>query len=411
MLKRIQQKLSKQLKQIQEQISPMSPSLPSSNNQFGFDLLHTLEEQTPAGVNLFLSPTSLLLALAMTGNGANEQTWPKLQAALRLGQMSQSEVNQAVQSWLASLSEPHPAVSLSLANALWLEQNYPLNPAVAEQLTAAFQASLANLDFGQADHAAQTINQWTAEHTNNLIKELVTPADLATAVLVLTNAIHFKGAWQKPFEKARTTNKPFYLTNGEKITRPFMSRAGKYLYHQDEQVELINLPFGSGRYSLVIALPRHSLADLAPQLNAGQWHSWQNNLWGSWPVTEPSIESYLDDAPSGTISLPRFQLETQAELKKIIDQMGLEGAVFTQFSTNPDPLIISQIIHKAFLEVNEEGAEAAAATAVMLARGAFKPPVPPFNMIVDRPFFCTIQDNTSGLILFAGLVYEPAEIQ
>jgi serpin B len=411
MLKRIQQKLSKQLKQIQEQISPMSPSLLSSNNQFGFDLLHTLHEQTPAGVNLFLSPTSLLLALAMTGNGADAHTWPKLQTALRLGEMSQSEVNQAVQSWLTSLSEPNPAVSLTLANALWLEQNYPLNPAVAEQLTAAFQAQLTNLNFGQAEQAAAQINQWTAEHTKNLIKELVTPADLAAAVLVLTNAIHFKGAWQKPFEKARTQDKPFYLTSGEKITRPFMSRAGKYLYHQDEEVELINLPFGPGRYSLVIALPRQSLAELAPQLNASQWHTWQNKLWGQWPVREQFIESYLDEALSGTISLPRFQLETQVELKKLLDQMGLEGAVFTQFSTTPDPLIISAVIHKAFLEVNEEGAEAAAATAVMMARGAFKPPVPPFSMLVDRPFFCTIQDNTTGLILFAGLVYEPAEIQ
>lgn len=373
------------------------PALPlvAATNDFGFRLLAELRQAAPAG-NVFISPTSIAIALTMTWNGARGETQRAMAKTLGLAGLTPKEVNAAYAVFTADLAAPDPKVRLALANSLWANIRETLNPDFVAQNRATFLAELANLDFNNPDEAARTINAWVESKTEDKIKDLLTPDDVVGAVLVLVNAIYFKGAWAEEFDKAETREGEFTLPDGTRKPLALMQQGGDYRYHEDEAIQVVELPYGEGRVGMLIALPKQNdeFSPFGATVDAARLDAWVARL----------------HSQPGDIVLPRFKVHYRAELSKPLIELGMGIALkpLADFSgIMPGPLFISLVIHQAFMEVNEEGTEAAAATAVVMVRGL---PMDRFRMVVDRPFFCAIRDNATGAILFMGWVTDPERI-
>ncbi len=382
--------------------------LVAANNQFGFDLLARLTAGEPEK-NVFISPASMALALSMTANGADDPTSQAMLNLLRLTGLDWTAVNQSHAALWQALDGVDPQVTLSMANSLWAEMGFPFKTAFRDAVRNYYEAEITNLDFGDTETAAQTINRWVEDKTRNKIKNLLNPGDLVTAVLVLVNAIYFKGAWAATFDKGQTKDGDFYLADNTTKSLPLMSRKGDYHYRETADYQLISLPFGQGQLSFVVFLPAadKTLAQVQPTLTASNWTETVGRLIPHPSRPEQGWQPGLAEfgRQKGTIILPRFKIEYEKSLLGHLVGMGLTANNFNRMA-EAESFFISKVIHKTFLEVNEEGAEAAAATAVIMARSI---PPPPFRMVVDRPFFCAIQDNLTGAILFMGTIYEPGE--
>ncbi len=370
--------------------------LVAATNDFGFRLLAELKKAAPAA-NIFLSPTSIAIALTMTWNGARGETLRAMAETLGLADLTPEEVNAAYAAFTADLAAPDPKVRLALANSLWADIRETLNPEFVARNRETFRAELANLDFNNPDEAARTINTWVEGKTEDKIKDLLKPEDVVGAVLVLVNAIYFKGAWAEKFDKALTRDGDFTLPDGTRKPLALMQQGGDYRYYEDEAVQVIELPYGEGRVGMLIALPKQN-DEFSPVEAA---------------VDDVRLESWVAHLHSqpGDIVLPRFKVNYKTELNGPLTNLGM-GIAFGQGPVDfggivPGLFFISLVIHQAFMEVNEEGTEAAAATAVVLARGL---PMGRFRMVVDRPFFCAIRDNATGAILFMGWVTDPERV-
>jgi len=373
--------------------NPLVERLAAASNDFGFRLLAQLAEQD-AGKNLFVSPSSVAMALAMTYNGAKGTTKQAMAETLGLAGMSRQEVNEAHAALRESLEDPDPDVQLAVANSLWGRKDLAFQPDFIQRNTDCYGAEIASVDF-LAPGTLDTINGWVKEKTHDKIDDLVKQPDLnVDTVLILINAIYFKGIWTVPFDEAGTEEGTFTLLDGTEQRRPMMSQSGHYNYYEDETVQAVSLPYGNGRISMYIFLPREQerFVEFQKALSAGDWKRWM----------------VLFHDAEGEITLPRFKVEYEGELSQPLTGLGMGVAFGDQadFSgMGADPLQISRVRHKTFVEVNEEGTEAAAATAVVMRAMSLAPP--PFKMVVDRPFFCAIRDNQTGAILFMGFIVEP----
>lgn len=373
----------------------VDPRLVEANNTFGFALLQQLREGG-RGKNLFFSPTSITLALAMTYQGASGETEQAMAKAMSLEGMSKEELNQAVLELRQLLREADPKVELTVANSLWARQGVEFKKSFLDANRQYFGAQVSVLDFGTPE-APQTINRWVDTSTRGKIKQIVDriPPD---AVMFLLNAIYFHGKWQKPFDKSATQEKPFYLVSGEQKRVPMMAQTGRFPYLKGEGFQMVSLPYGNGRYSMVIALPDEgvSLDEWLKSLDAKSWKEWTGRLVSA----------------EGEIQLPRFKTEYDRTLNEALGALGMavafepERADFTGMREQRD-LYLQKVHHKAVVEVNEEGTEAAAVTSVQVGITAAQQPRPPFRMVVDRPFFFAIRDTRTGIVLFIGAVYEP----
>lgn len=386
--------------------------LAASSNEFGFEMLVRLMDGK-RGENVFISPASILQALSMTYNGAGGATAQAMAETLNVTAMSVEELNQANAALWQALNHVDPRVLLAVANALWAEPSFPFAADFLEQVRSFYQAEVANLDFADPAKAAAHINAWVKEKTKDKIDNLLAAQHLVGAVLVLVNAIYFKGGWTTLFDPQNSRERPFTLANGRQKPITMMSQKGGYNYFENDHFQMISLPFGEGQLSMVVLLPRQdtSLAALQPSLTLPNWQTWRARLLpfaGSILEWDRQLPTFSHE--QGQIVLPRFKITFGAELQNTLKAMGMatafQAAGFPHMSCTQEPLLISKVIHKTFLEVNEEGAEAAAATAVVMVRGSLEPPRP-FQMIVDRPFFCAIQDSLSDLILFMGAIFDP----
>jgi serine protease inhibitor len=376
----------------------MGDKLARANNAFGFDLLCRLTAEQPRQ-NLFLSPASISLALSMTAAGADEATAVALQRALRLEGLDWTAVHQTnAQLWQA-LQTADPQTILAMANSIWAEPGFPFAADFVTQVQQHYAARIENLNFKSAE-AVDIVNEWVSEQTRGKISDLLAPGSLEQAVLLLVNAIYFKGKWQRPFDQAFTQEGVFNLVTGRRKKLPMMRQSGKFAYAETADYQSLNLPFGDdGRFSFIILLPapHKSLAELVGSLTPD-----------SWQTAVPHLKrSFFRSLPEGTVIMPRFKASYQRGLLGDLRYLGFNANRFPRMSSADDELMISDVIHQAVLEVNEEGAEAAAATAVVVARSAMGPQSS-FRMTVDRPFFCAIQDNESGAALFMGAIYDPA---
>jgi len=372
----------------------VNPQLVSANTRFGFKLFSAVTNQQ-ATQNVFVSPSSVAIALAMVYNGASGETKQGMAKALEIQGMSLDALNQANADLRALLENPDPKVQLAIANSVWARQGVPFKPDFIQRNQQFYQAKLTELDFADP-RAVSTINGWVSQNTRGKITEIIDRLS-QDDVMVLINAIYFKGDWSRQFDKQKTTSEPFYKVDGTQKMHPLMAQRGEYRYLDNSQFQGIMLPYGDQRrMSMVILLPKKesSLAELQRNLTADNWEQWMTQFRNR----------------QGSIQIPRFKLEYDIELTRILSQLGMANAFGRQanFSgISQIPTEISEVKHKTFVDVNEEGTEAAAVTSIGIRATAAIPMDEPFQMKVDRPFFCAIRDNQTGSVLFMGAIVDP----
>jgi serine protease inhibitor len=373
----------------------VNPQLIQSNTQFGFQLFQQLLQQD-SDKNIFMSPSSIAIALGMTYNGAAGETKTAMANTMGIQALTLQDFNQANEDLKNVLESRDSKVELTIANSLWARQEFSFKNDFLQRNQQYYQAKVSTLDFNSPE-APNTINNWVRRNTKGKIEKIVDrlqPND----VMFLINAIYFKGKWTVPFDKALTQTKPFKLANGTTKSHPLMAQQGEYRYLETEKLQAVSLPYGDRDWSLYIFLPKtnSNLKQLGQDWTSENWNEWMKQF----------------AQRDGSIQLPKFKLEYSKNLKESLSAIGMANAFnlnqanFSNLATQP--LAIADVKHKTFVEVNEEGTEAAAVTSVgIVATSVQIKPKPPFQMVVDRPFFCVIRDNQSGAILFMGAIVDP----
>ena len=370
--------------------------LVSANTKFGFKLFAEVAKQN-AGTNVFISPASVGLALAMTYNGAVGETKQAMERALEIKGISHLELNQAYAQLRAALESADPKVQLSIANSLWGRKGLEFNPDFIQRNKQYYGAEVTALNFGDPS-APSTINAWVREKTKGKIDKIINTIE-PQAILFLINAIYFKGKWAAEFDKAKTKVDQFTTLTGKQKPHPMMHQSGKYLYFEGNDFQAVSLPYGGGQVSMFLFLPAKgsSLVEFQKNLSAANWDLWMRQF------------AFTD----GEIAVPRFKTEYEITLNDTLTALGM-GIAFDAARADLSGIIktsenvfISEVKHKTFVEVNEEGTEAAAATSVGVFTTSAPQPRKPFRMIVDHPFFCVLRDNKTGTLLFMGSIYDP----
>jgi len=370
--------------------------LATSQHRFAFKLFAELTKST-SEKNVFISPASVTLALALAYNGARGETERAIARTLELGEIDLDALNRANAALIESLRALDPQVVLAIANSLWAQQGMTFDPAFLRRNREFYGAEVATLDFGDA-RAAAAINDWVVRNTNGKIDKIVDRID-PSALLFLINAIYFKGNWARQFDPRRTRDLPFTLPDARQKQHPLMAQSGKFDYYAGQGFQAISLPYGAGRASMYIFLPeqRSNLRAFQRELGHKSWDAWMRHFRQS----------------EGTIVLPRFKLSYEVTLNDALKALGMAIAFDgrrADFSAmiadgKPSPNI-DEVRHKTFVEVNEEGTEAAAVTSIGMVRTSMMPQRS-FSMVVDRPFFCAIHDNHTGTLLFLGSIVDP----
>lgn len=386
----------------QENVAMDVSGIVKGSNQFTLDLYQQLRSEEG---NLFFSPSSISTALAMTYAGAAGETEAEMAKTLHF-QMPKDQLHDGMRSLQAFWITPEKkkGIRLNLANRLWGQETYEFLPAFLQVTRDKYGAELARLDFAQSEQARRTINTWVEDQTEHEITDLLPVGVVSSDTkLVLTNAVYFKGNWSKPFEKDRTKDEDYHLTAADKIKVPMMYRQDEFRYGAVDDLQVLELPYGDGSLSMIVLLPKEidGLADLEAKLTFQNLQRWTTSV------------KHHDEV---RVYLPKFKATSQFELSTQLKTMGMESAFdanAADFSgmTGSKDLSISKVIHTAFVDVNEEGTEAAAATAVVTATpsgpigGRKKPPV----FRADHPFVFMIRDNRNGTIMFLGRITNPLE--
>ncbi len=366
-----------------------------ADNAFGLKLFREIDSQEDADANIFISPLSVAMALGMTYNGAAGETQTAMQETLELQGLTLDEVNQSYRSLIDLLRNLDPTVEFLLANSIWYRQDFPVIQDFLDVNREYFDAEVTGLDF-DSPSAAPTINAWVDDKTNGRITQIVDDPISAELVMFLINAIYFKGDWTFQFHKPLTSNAPFYLEGGGQVQVPTMRTSGEIEIgrYYDAEVEAIDLMYGGKAYSMTIVMPAGGgeLSTLVQSLDAARW---------------AEIIAGLTTGES-EVWMPKYTLEYELALNDVLKALGMEiafDALNADFSKISDwQLFISRVKHKTFVDVNEEGTEAAAATAVAVRLTSVREPV---LFRADRPFVFLIRDRDTGAILFMGRVMDP----
>jgi serpin B len=376
------------------------PDVAGANNRFGFALLSQLTDgQTD---NVFVSPLSIALALDMTLNGAAGDTRSAMMQALEAQNLSLADLNQASQHLRAELTNVDPQVQLSVANSLWLQTGETLVPDFVKTADQFYGAKASLVDFASPTSNA-AIDAWVKQSTGGMIPAIAGPDPFTDTLCVLADAVYFHGQWTTSFDPTKTVTGPFTLLDGSKIDLPMMSQSGQYEYLKRPGMQMIRLPYGTGRLAMYVILPGEmiGLADASKAVTAESWKDWSSSM-----VSMP-----------GKIVLPQFRVDYGADLKPVLAAMGMgaafdpKAANFSGMYTGQLPIYVNDVLHKALLDVNEQGTEAAAGTGIRTPPTSTAPaPQEPFEMIVNRPFFCAIVDRDTGAILFIGSIVNPEVI-
>jgi serine protease inhibitor len=364
---------------------------------FCFQLFAEVSRQE-SGKNIFLSPPSVATLLALLHTGTAGETQQELANALGLKDMSLREIQQASDSLRTSLSDPDPVVELRIANSLWTHLGLEFKSEFLGQARQFFGAEIHALDF--ADHEApEIVNRWADTNTRGKIRRIVEEFD-PDITMLLVNAIYFKGKWKDKFHIELTEEKPFYLADSGRKKVPMMFTGGEYRYYRGESFQAAVLPFGKGRIGFYVFLPDESIGmpGFLKDLNREKWNQWMSQF----------------QLMPGDILLPRFKVEYKGDLTATLQALGLETlfnrnrANFEQIRIERD-LFVNSVMQKAVIEVNEEGAEAAAVTSMdMLGlEDEEEEPEERFTLNLNRPFFLVIRDNQTEMVLFLGVVNEP----
>jgi serpin B len=378
-------------------LSPSESRLIASGNSFSFALLRETLAREPADSNVFISPLSVAMALGMTYNGADGATATAFEQALQLSGLSREQINASFQSLIALLRGLDPTVTFRIANSIWNRQDFVFDPAFFEVSRTYYDAAVQELDFASPS-AAPTINAWVNEATAGRIPRIVPDNIPDDIIMYLINAIYFKGDWTHRFDAARTSAQPFQLEGGGTVQVPLMTHGAEVPVRMaaDDLVEVLDLPYGGGAYRMTVVLPvaGRSLHEVTAQLDQGRWEAWIAAL----------------DSTEMTVFLPKFTLRYDLDAADAaLKALGLAPA-YCDASPAPDftrmdpsgRACVSEVKHRTFVLVDEEGTEAAAVTSV----GVGVTSLPP-QFRVDRPFLFAIRERLSGTVLFIGRVMNP----
>lgn len=368
----------------------------SGNNGLGFAVL--MEAEPDSDGNIFISPTSLVLALAMTYNGADDLTEEEMSAVLGVAGMSKDELNKASASFMSMLHSHTEDVELNIANSIWINQRYHFQDHFSKNVRDYYNAKMEEINVGDSESAAM-INNWVKDATNGRITDIVEAPLNPDLVSILINAIYFKGDWHYQFDKKLTEERAFYSGDGTEKNVPLMRLSRELTYLENDDFQAVSLPYKGEKMSMKVFLPKNGkgLHELHDILTNENWQEWLE----------------LFNKKEGTILLPKFKLEYETELNDTLKKLGMEsafykGADFTKMIEEPDPIWIDKVKQKTYIDVNEEGTEAAAVTSVEIVTES-APVDPPFYMEVNRPFFIALTDDVTGTILFMGEIHNPVE--
>lgn len=372
---------------------PPAETLARPYADFGFDVLRDLSAEHPPE-NIFVSPYSIAVSLAMLANGANGTTRQAILKTIHSDGQSPALLNSANHALIEQINKT-TIVQLATANGLFVDNSSGVNPQFTQTLLSAYGADAENVDFG-SPATAQKINAWVAQHTNNRIQKMLDQISPST-MMILADAIAFKGKWSIPFGTKLTEPHDFKGSRGVRKV-PMMSHSARYSYASQSSLEAIRLLYADGTFAMYVILPKDEAA-------------MRSFLQG---LTAERFSAYISSLQSspGTIDLPRFSISYRETLNKTLTKLGMgvafeNSADFSGIRPRPAQLRISEIRHASFLKVDEEGTEAAAATTTGMALASARPVTQPFHMVVDHPFFVAIRDERSGQILFMGVIEEP----
>ncbi len=353
----------------------------NANNKFAFDYYTQVNENQ----NIFFSPWSITSAFAIVNEGAKGNTADEIQNVFGLDENSKENfkaINKI-------LNQENPGYIIEVANSLWLAQDFTLHTDYVDTVQTYYDGTIEKVDF--ADDGTDVINGWVSDKTRQKIPKLFDPPLLPNTRLVIANAIYFNGTWSMPFDEKNTRDDKFIVSPGEDVTVPFMNKDSFYNHTMTDELQIIELPYEGNGASMLILLPERidGMESLEEQLTAENLEKWRSEM----------TKSRL------FLQIPKFTLETEYNLVKDLMSLGIKDAFgpadFTGISS--ESLFIDRAVHKAFVDVNEKGTEAAAATGV----GMFQSMPPTFR--ADHPFVFFIQDDETGNILFMGKVVDPTQ--
>lgn len=363
-----------------------------ANNILGMKMLKDLSASEEG--NIFVSPTSLYMALAMVYNGADGVTKNEIAKVLEAEGLAPEEMNKANASLVTKLASDSEDIELNIANSIWVKEGYTFRESFTESSQDYYNAKIETIDVTDPA-SADSINDWVSDATNGKIEEMVPKPLPGNLVAVLLNAIYFNGAWQFPFAEEATQELPFHLSDGSTAQVPLMTLQEELSYLETENFQAVSLPYGEGEMNMHVFLPAEnsSLDEFKEAMNEKEWTDWLTQF----------------EMKRGTVRVPKFELEYEVILNDTLKELGMETAfnsvdLSKMFETSGG-LFISEVKQKSFINVSEEGTEAAAATSVAVEES--EPAEPPFELTVNRPFFFAITDEETGVILFMGSIENP----
>ncbi|MFN8241594.1 MAG: serpin family protein [Bacteroidales bacterium] len=365
--------------------------LVNSGNEFAFDIFKKILDDTPAEKNVIFSPLSISYALSMTVNGAAGPTRDSILKALRLHDISVEDLNSNYNLLTKALLSVDKRVAISIANSVWVENNFVVKEPFMKALTDFYNAEARNFDISNP-LTPDAINEWIESKTNGLIKKMIDGLSDNT-VMLLINAIYFKGQWKMQFEKSATAPRQFMRGDGSIVQAQAMNQTAGIKYYSNYGFSVAEFPYGQGNYVMDVILPNGlDLTDLKASLSESAYNTWVSNMH------EANLNVYM----------PRYKFGYKNELKPILASMGM-GIAFgnADFSgITDDNIFISSVLHQAFIETNEEGTEAAAVTVVTFETTSAGPHEP-YTFDINKPFLFVIRETTTNSILFMGKVNDP----
>lgn len=379
-------------KPLDQTLNLKAKELSQSSSDFGFDLFKTIESQGETEQNWMISPLSVSLALAMTYNGANADTKTAMENTLGFNELSADEVNSNLKQLSEALINVDDRVDVSIANSIWYKNGFNVLPEFISTNQNYYNAEVSSLDFSSSN-AVDVINNWVKANTQNKIPTIVEQID-PNVVMYLINAIYFKGNWKYKFDASENIQSEFTYEDGSKQDIEMMTQKAKVKHLVNEEVDMVELPYGRGNWVMNIVLPigANSTDDIIRNLSSSKWDTWVNSLSSPTDIT---------------LRIPPFKFEYKKTLNDMLKAMGMSiaftGAADFSKMANAD-IYIDKVEHKTFIEVNEEGTEAAAVTSVSM-----KELIMPSEIffICDKPFLFVIREQTTGTILFIGEVGNP----
>lgn len=381
-------------------ISDDAKKIVAGLNAFSLDIY---KATLPAGENHFISPASISTAFGLAYGGAAGATADEIKNVLHYP-FAGEEFAKANGELLATMALDAKGRTLSVGNALWVQDDFPLRAPYVAQMENYYGAGVQRVDYKtDPENALGQINQWVEGKTNNRIKNLLTPDDINKYTRsILVNTVFFKADWHSVFKEAATKTKPFKLATGKKVMTPLMTQQSDFRYLEKKDVQAISMPYRGRETEMIVFLPKskRGLSKFEDSLTAETLKQWMDDLAGA-------------SFPEVIVTFPKFKLEVKSELSGKMQEMGMseaftDDADFSKMS--PKALKISKVVHQTFLEVDEKGSEAAAATAIgmtMIVSATSGPEPKPKVFNADHPFFFLIRDRRTGAILFMGRYVEP----